>query len=45
MCPTGEELASPQRVRFAAEPGQHLLRWEPGQGCPNDTRYDVEFIM
>ncbi|NXQ49232.1 I10R1 protein, partial [Catharus fuscescens] len=38
----GEELASPQRVRFDAEVGWHLLRWEPGHGCPSNASYDVE---
>ncbi|NXJ22105.1 I10R1 protein, partial [Dicrurus megarhynchus] len=44
-CPTrGEEgLAGPQRVRFAAEVARHLLRWEPGHGCPSGARYDVEY--
>ncbi|NXU35471.1 I10R1 protein, partial [Drymodes brunneopygia] len=45
LCPAGEGLAGPQRVRFAAEVARHLLRWEPGQGCPNDTRYDVEYLI
>ncbi|NWV13878.1 I10R1 protein, partial [Ptilonorhynchus violaceus] len=39
----GEGLASPQRLHFAAEVAQHLLRWEPGDGCPSHTRYDVEY--
>ncbi|NWI95741.1 I10R1 protein, partial [Pitta sordida] len=39
----GEGLASPQHVRFDAETGRHLLRWEPGQGSPSDIRYDVEY--
>ncbi|NXR16456.1 I10R1 protein, partial [Cinclus mexicanus] len=38
----GEGLASPQRVHFAAEVAWHLLRWEPGHGCPSNVRYDVE---
>lgn len=42
MCPTGEELASPQRVRFDAEVGWHLLKWEPGHGCPSNASYDVK---
>ncbi|NXD42674.1 I10R1 protein, partial [Copsychus sechellarum] len=32
----------PRRVRFTAELGRHLLRWEPGHGCPSSARYDVE---
>nr|XP_030146797.3 interleukin-10 receptor subunit alpha isoform X2 [Taeniopygia guttata] len=45
-CPThGEELPRPRSVRFAAEMGWHLLRWEPGRGCPSDARYDVEYIV
>lgn len=43
VCPAGEGLASPQRVRFAAEVARHLLRWEPGHGCPSSARYDVEY--
>ncbi|NWW72073.1 I10R1 protein, partial [Climacteris rufus] len=39
----GETLPSPRRVRFAAEVAQHLLRWEPGHGCPSNTRYSVEY--
>ncbi|NWV19306.1 I10R1 protein, partial [Origma solitaria] len=39
----GEGLASPRRVRFAAEVARHLLRWEPGHGCPSIARYDVEY--
>ncbi|NWI80453.1 I10R1 protein, partial [Dryoscopus gambensis] len=39
----GEGLARPGRVRFAAEVARHLLRWEPGHGCPSDARYDVEY--
>ncbi|NWS24629.1 I10R1 protein, partial [Polioptila caerulea] len=39
----GEGLASPRGVRFAAEVARHLLRWEPGHGCPSDARYDVEY--
>ncbi|NXA65714.1 I10R1 protein, partial [Mohoua ochrocephala] len=39
----GEELAGPQRVFFAAEVARHLLRWEPGHGCPSGARYDVEY--
>ncbi|NWV79717.1 I10R1 protein, partial [Dasyornis broadbenti] len=43
-CPThGEGLASPQHVHFAAEVAQHLVRWEPGHGCPSNARYDVEY--
>ncbi|XP_048184595.1 interleukin-10 receptor subunit alpha [Corvus hawaiiensis] len=43
-CPTrGEELASPQHVRFAAEVARHLLRWEPGHDSPGSARYDVEY--
>ncbi|NXO06196.1 I10R1 protein, partial [Oriolus oriolus] len=43
-CPTrGEGLASPRRVRFAAEVARHLLSWEPGHGCPSSARYDVEY--
>ncbi|KAM6115695.1 interleukin-10 receptor subunit alpha [Phoenicopterus ruber ruber] len=41
----GEELASPTRVRFAAEIGHHLLRWEPGHGPPSDVRYQVEYTI
>ncbi|CAN8199057.1 unnamed protein product [Coccothraustes coccothraustes] len=45
-CPAhGEELASPRSVRITAEMGWHLLRWEPGHGCPSDARYDVEYIV
>ncbi|NXB59848.1 I10R1 protein, partial [Struthidea cinerea] len=39
----GEGLASPRRVRFAAEVARHLLRWEPGHGCPSSAHYDVEY--
>ncbi|NXT66044.1 I10R1 protein, partial [Chaetops frenatus] len=39
----GEGLASPRRLRFAAELARHLLRWEPGHGCPSNARYDVEY--
>ncbi|NXO92519.1 I10R1 protein, partial [Certhia brachydactyla] len=39
----GEGLASPRGVRFTAKVVQHLLRWEPGHGCPSDARYDVEY--
>ncbi|NWV33214.1 I10R1 protein, partial [Grantiella picta] len=39
----GEGLASPRAVRFEAEVALHLLRWEPWHGCPNNTRYDVEY--
>ncbi|NXX35379.1 I10R1 protein, partial [Nicator chloris] len=39
----GERLASPRRVRFTVEVAQHLLRWEPGHGCPSNARYDVEY--
>ncbi|NWT89119.1 I10R1 protein, partial [Lanius ludovicianus] len=43
-CPTrGEGLASPRHVHFAAEVARHLLRWEPGHGCPSSARYDVEY--
>ncbi|NXR00636.1 I10R1 protein, partial [Sagittarius serpentarius] len=38
----GETLASPTRVRFAAEIAHHLLRWEPGHNPPSDVRYEVE---
>ncbi|NXH68172.1 I10R1 protein, partial [Hydrobates tethys] len=38
----GEKLASPTRVRFAAEIAHHLLRWEPGHNNPSDVRYEVE---
>ncbi|KAM4757275.1 interleukin-10 receptor subunit alpha isoform 2-T2 [Cyanocitta cristata] len=45
-CPTrGEGLASPRRVRFAAEVARHLLRWEPGHGSPSSARYDVEYTV
>lgn len=40
--PAGERLASPTRVRFAAEMLHHLLRWEPGHNPPSDVRYEVE---
>ncbi|NXE42834.1 I10R1 protein, partial [Ptilorrhoa leucosticta] len=43
VCLAGEGLASPRRVRFAAEVARHLLRWEPGHGCPSSARYDVEY--
>ncbi|NWW66973.1 I10R1 protein, partial [Ifrita kowaldi] len=43
VCPAGEGLARPQGVRFAAEVARHLLRWEPGHGCPSSARYDVEY--
>ncbi|KAJ7424926.1 interleukin-10 receptor subunit alpha [Pitangus sulphuratus] len=39
----GEGLASPRRVRFAAETAWHVLRWEPGHGHPGDVCYDVEY--
>ncbi|XP_027555342.1 interleukin-10 receptor subunit alpha [Neopelma chrysocephalum] len=39
----GEGLASPRRVRFAAETTWHVLRWEPGHGHPRDVCYDVEY--
>ncbi|NWX61754.1 I10R1 protein, partial [Promerops cafer] len=39
----GEKLARPQSVRFAVEVARHLLRWEPGHGCPSNARYDVEY--
>ncbi|NXE28608.1 I10R1 protein, partial [Ardeotis kori] len=39
----GERLASPEHVRFAAEIGHHLLRWEPGNSPPGDVRYEVEY--
>ncbi|XP_009983084.1 PREDICTED: LOW QUALITY PROTEIN: interleukin-10 receptor subunit alpha [Tauraco erythrolophus] len=38
----GEKLASPTRVRFAAQVAHHLLRWEPGHDPPSDVRYEVE---
>ncbi|NXQ91604.1 I10R1 protein, partial [Nyctibius grandis] len=41
----GEELASPRRVRFAAEIAHHLLRWEPGHDPPRDVRYQVEHTV
>ncbi|NWW20097.1 I10R1 protein, partial [Falcunculus frontatus] len=41
----GEGLASPRRVRFTAEVAQHLLRWEPGHGCPSSARYDVQYLV
>ncbi|KAM9255778.1 interleukin-10 receptor subunit alpha [Cariama cristata] len=41
----GEELASPTRVRFAAEIAHHLLRWEPGDDSPSDVRYEVEHTV
>ncbi|NXX61444.1 I10R1 protein, partial [Scopus umbretta] len=40
--PAGEKLASPTRVRFAAEIAHHLLRWEPGHNYTSDVRYEVE---
>ncbi|NWS72661.1 I10R1 protein, partial [Crotophaga sulcirostris] len=40
--PTGESLASPRQVRFAAEVAHHLLLWEPGHNPPSDVRYEVE---
>ncbi|XP_064490714.1 interleukin-10 receptor subunit alpha isoform X1 [Pseudopipra pipra] len=39
----GEGLASPRRVRFAAETTWHVLEWEPGHGHPRDVCYDVEY--
>ncbi|NWZ85703.1 I10R1 protein, partial [Poecile atricapillus] len=39
----GEKLQKPQAVRFAAEVAWHLLRWEPGHGCPSNASYDVEY--
>ncbi|NWQ59017.1 I10R1 protein, partial [Neopipo cinnamomea] len=39
----GEGLASPRRVRFAAETARHVLRWEPAHGHAGDVRYDVEY--
>ncbi|NXM56613.1 I10R1 protein, partial [Illadopsis cleaveri] len=39
----GEGLPSPRSVRFAAEVGWHLLRWEPGPDCPSNARYNVEY--
>ncbi|XP_027511469.1 interleukin-10 receptor subunit alpha isoform X2 [Corapipo altera] len=39
----GEGLASPRRVRFAAETTWHVLQWEPGHGHPRDVCYDVEY--
>ncbi|NWT30727.1 I10R1 protein, partial [Cardinalis cardinalis] len=45
-CPAhGEELPMPRSVRITTEMGWHLLRWEPGHGCPSDARYDVEYIV
>ncbi|NXW44279.1 I10R1 protein, partial [Nyctiprogne leucopyga] len=38
----GERLASPRRVRFAAEIARHVLCWEPGPHAPSDVRYEVE---
>ncbi|NWY68169.1 I10R1 protein, partial [Erithacus rubecula] len=35
----------PRRVRFSSELAQHLLRWEPGHGCPSNTSYDVQLIV
>ncbi|NXO65303.1 I10R1 protein, partial [Phainopepla nitens] len=43
LCPTGEGLAGPRAVRFAGDAARHLLRWEPGHGCPRNARYDVEY--
>ncbi|NXF24969.1 I10R1 protein, partial [Rhodinocichla rosea] len=34
----------PRSVHITTETGWHLLRWEPGHGCPSDARYDVEYI-
>ncbi|KAM4885509.1 interleukin-10 receptor subunit alpha [Sylvia borin] len=39
----GEGLPSPRSVRFTAEVGWHLLRWEPGHQCPSNARYNVEY--
>ncbi|NXI13039.1 I10R1 protein, partial [Irena cyanogastra] len=45
-CPAhGEELARPRSLRFTVEMARHLLRWEPGHGCPSNARYDVEYIV
>ncbi|NWS06873.1 I10R1 protein, partial [Motacilla alba] len=44
-CPTHGEKLAPRSVRFAAEVGWHLLRWEPGHGCPSNARYDVEYLV
>ncbi|NXP58673.1 I10R1 protein, partial [Chloropsis cyanopogon] len=44
-CPAGEELAEPRSLRFAVEMARHLLRWEPGHGCPGNASYDVEYII
>ncbi|NXB45233.1 I10R1 protein, partial [Leucopsar rothschildi] len=41
----GEGLASLRRVNFTAELAGHLLRWEPGHGCPSNASYDVELIV
>ncbi|XP_072740746.1 interleukin-10 receptor subunit alpha-like isoform X1 [Ciconia boyciana] len=38
----GEKLASPTRVRFAAEIAHHLLHWEPGHNHSSEVRYEVE---
>ncbi|XP_071432476.1 interleukin-10 receptor subunit alpha [Pithys albifrons albifrons] len=39
----GEELASPQHVRFDAKIAWHLLRWKPGHNHSGDICYDVEY--
>ncbi|NXM12167.1 I10R1 protein, partial [Ploceus nigricollis] len=45
-CPThGDKLVEPQSVHFTEELGWHLLRWEPGHGCPSNARYDVEYVV
>ncbi|NXB77653.1 I10R1 protein, partial [Donacobius atricapilla] len=41
----GERLARPRAVRFAAELARHLLKWEPGHGCPSNASYDVEYTV
>lgn len=41
--PTGEKLASPTHVRFAAKVAHHLLRWEPGHNPPSNVCYEVEY--
>ncbi|KFQ35998.1 Interleukin-10 receptor subunit alpha, partial [Mesitornis unicolor] len=38
----GEKLASPTHVRFDAEIGHHLLRWQPGHSPRGDIHYQVE---
>ncbi|NXR31377.1 I10R1 protein, partial [Zosterops hypoxanthus] len=39
----GEQLPSPRSVRFTAEVGWHLLRWEPGHNYSSNTHYNVEY--